>query len=257
MSERKKRKQGATPRRKPIDWRTPLRRGMRLLAGGIVVAVLITGGRWLMGLEIDWQPMALTDWTLDATLVYEDRRRLDAALDKYRGRSLLTLSPATVQEDIKALPWIASAAVTKAWPDRLRVTVTEHEPVARWNGDQVLNSDGEPLTRPVADLVLAGLNGPDGQAKRVMEQYLQYSRVFSDTGYRLQGVRMHKRGAWDLTLDNGIRVALGSRDMLERTRRVVALMTRGGLDLSTIEYIDARYPNGLAVSYHASTDQSA
>ncbi|GGX46712.1 cell division protein FtsQ/DivIB [Saccharospirillum salsuginis] len=256
MTKRKKPvKRGATKRRQPIDWRTPLRRGMRLLAGGIAVAVVISAGRWL--LDIEWQPMALTGWQVDSTLVYEDRARLDATLETFKGSSLLTLSPGEVQDAVEALPWIDAATVTKAWPSRLLIAVREHEPVARWNGDQVLNSDGEPLARPVADLVLAELNGPDRQAKRVMEQYLQYSRVFSDSGYRLKGVRMHPRGAWDLTLDNGIDVALGSRDMLERTRRVVALLERGGLDPNTIDYIDARYPNGLAVGQRDNTEPSA
>lgn len=257
MTERRKRKHGASPRPRPVDWRTPARRIVRLLAGGIMVAALISGGRWLMALDVDWQPLALTGWSVDSTLVYQDRQDLEEVLEAYRGRSLLTLSPAAVQADVKALPWISQATVTKAWPSQLRVSVTEHEPVARWNGEQVLNSDGEALTRPVAELVLSSLSGPDGQAKRVMEQYLQYSRVFLDTGYQLRDVRMHKRGAWELTLDNGIRVALGSRDMLDRTRRVVALLTRGGLDLSTIEYIDARYPNGLAVGYRAEFEPSA
>lgn len=256
MTDRKKRPQrGATPRRQPIDWRTPLKRGLRLLAGGIVVAVIITAGRWLLGIE--WQPMALSEWQLESTLVYEDRARFDAALTPFRGRSLLTLSPQAVQDTVEGLPWIDTATVTKVWPSGLLIAVREHEPVARWNGTQVLNSDGEPLARPVADLVLAELSGPDRQAKRVMEQYLQYSRVFSDSGYRLKGVLMHPRGAWDLTLDNGIKVTLGSRDMLERTRRVVALLERGGLDTTTIDYIDARYPNGLAVGWRATTEPSA
>lgn len=256
MTKRKKAvKRGATKRRQPIDWRTPAQKGLRLLAGGIAVAVVIGAGRWVLGIE--WQPMALTGWQLNSTLVYEDRTRLEAALTEFEGRSLLTLSPGTVQDAVEALPWVDTATVTKAWPSRLLIDVREHEPVARWNGDQVLNSDGEPLARPVADLVLADLSGPDRQAKRVMEQYLQYSRVFADSGYRLKGVRMHSRGAWDLTLDNGIEVALGSRDMLERTRRVVALLERGGLDPDTIDYIDARYPNGLAVGRRATTEPSA
>lgn len=256
MSPRKKPSpRGATRRRQPIDWRTPLRRSLQLLAGGMALALVIAGGRWLLGIE--WQPMALADWQLSQALVYEDRARLDETLEQFEGQSLLTLSPTLVQSTVEALPWIDTATVTKAWPSRLLIDVQEHEPVARWNGDQVLNSDGEPLARPVADLVLAELNGPDRHAKRVMQQYLQYSRVLAGSGYRLKGVRMHPRGAWDLTLDNGIGVALGSRDMLERTRRVVALLERGGLNPDTIDYIDARYPNGLAVGQRAATEPSA
>lgn len=257
MSDARKRKQGATRKRRPLNWRSPLRYGLRALAGGVVLALVISAGRWLLGLEVSWQPMALTEWTLDEALVYQSRADLDATLTPYQGRSLLLVSPGAVRGELERLPWVAQATVSKVWPDRLQIRVEEHQPVARWNGEQVLNSEGEPLTRPVADLVLADLSGPDGQAKRVMDQYLQYSRVFAGTGVRLAGVRMHPRGAWDLRLDNGIEVALGSSDMLDRTSRVVALLERSPLDLALIDYIDARYPNGVAVGERADREPSA
>lgn len=259
MSDARKRKQGATfrRRRRPLNWRKPLRYGLRALAGGVVLALLISAGRWLLGVEVSWQPMALNQWSVDEVLVYQSRAELDDALAQYQGRSLLLISPEAVRKDIEALPWVAQATVSKAWPDQLQIRIEEHQPVARWNGEQVLNSDGEPLSRPVADLVLADLRGPSGQAKRVMDQYLQYSRVFVDSGVRLAGVRMHPRGAWDLQLDNGIQVALGSSDMLDRTTRVVALLERSPLELNDIEYIDARYPNGVAVGQRADNEPSA
>lgn len=257
MNEARKRRQGATVRRRPLNWRQPLRYGLRALAGAVLLALLVVGGRWLLGLEVSWQPMALHDWTLDEVLVYQSRADLDQTLAAYQGRSLLLISPAAVRKELETLPWVAQARVSKVWPDRLQIDIEEHQPVARWNGEQVLNSDGEPLTRPVANLVLADLNGPAGQAKRVMDQYLQYSRVFVDSGVRLAGVRMHPRGAWDLQLDNGIQVALGSSDMLDRTTRVVALLARSPLELTDIEYIDARYPNGVAVGRRADNEPSA
>lgn len=257
MTEARKRKQGATPRRRPLNWRRPLKLGLRALAGGLLLAVVVIAGRWLLGLSVSWQPMALHDWELDQVLVYQSRADLDQTLASYQGRSLLLMSPETIRTELEALPWVAQATVSKVWPDRLQIQIEEHQPVARWNGEQVLNSDGEPLSRPVADLVLADLSGPSGQAKRVMDQYLQYSRVFVDSGVRLAGVRMHPRGAWDLQLDNGIRVALGSTDMLDRTTRVVALLERSPLDLAKIEYIDARYPNGVAVGRRADREPSA
>lgn len=261
MTEHKRRGQGAVPRKPskpPRDWRRALRVTAQALGGGLVVAVLITGGRWVASQDLawDWRPMAVTTWEVNEILVYEDRARLDAAMKPFQGRSLLTIAPGEVQHRLEQLPWIAEVSVTKVWPNRLQLAVIEHEPVARWNGDQVLNSDGEPLSRPVAELVLAELNGPDAQAKRVMEQYLQFSRVFSGAGQRLNGVEMHRRGAWTLTLDSGIEVALGSKDMLARTRRVVVLLNADGVAPDTIEYIDARYPNGLAVGHRASSEPS-
>ncbi|MEP4546544.1 MAG: cell division protein FtsQ/DivIB [Saccharospirillum sp.] len=261
MTEHKRRGQGAVPRKPskpPRNWRRALRLSAQALAGGLAVAVLVVGGRWVteQDVSLDWRPMAVTTWQVDELLVYEDRNRLDTAMEAFRGRSLLTIAPGEVQQRLEQLPWIAEVSVTKAWPDRLQLAVTEHEPVARWNGDQVLNSDGEPLSRPVAELVLAELSGPDAQAKRVMEQYLQFSRVFSGAGQRLNGVEMHRRGAWTLTLDSGIEVALGSKDMLARTRRVVVLLNAEGVAPGTIEYIDARYPNGLAVGHRASSEPS-
>ncbi|MFG1497676.1 cell division protein FtsQ/DivIB [Saccharospirillum sp. HFRX-1] len=257
MNDARKRKQGATLRKSPLNWRKPLRYGLRALAGGVVLALLITAGRWVLGLEVNWQPLALNNWALDEVLVYQSRADLDDTLAQYQGRSLLLISPEAVRKDVEALPWVSQALVSKVWPDQLQIHIEEHQPVARWNGEQVLNSDGEPLSRPVADLVLADLRGPSGQAKRVMDQYLQYSRVFVDSGVRLAGVRMHPRGAWDLQLDNGIQVALGSSDMLDRTTRVVALLERRPLELNDIEYIDARYPNGVAVGRRADNEPSA
>lgn len=261
MSEQKRRGQGAVPRKPskpPRDWRRALRVAARASGGAVVVAVIVVAGRWVLDQELawDWRPMAVTTWDVSEVLVYEDRARLDSVMEAFRDHSLLTIEPGEVQRRLEQLPWVAEVSVTKAWPDRLRLTVTEHEPVARWNGDQVLNSDGAPLSRPVARLVLAELSGPDAQAKRVMEQYLQFSRVFSGAGQRLTGVHMHRRGAWTLTLDSGIEVALGSREMLARTRRVVVLLKAEGVAPDTIEYIDARYPNGLAVGHRASSEPS-
>lgn len=258
--QRKAPRRGATRRRQPLNWRTPLKRGLVVIAGASLMVGVVLVGNWLW--QQDWQRdmqpwMPLAEWQLEAPLVYEDRERVDQVLAPYLGQSLLTVSPAEMKQQLEALPWIDQARVDKAWPDQVRIQLVEHEPVARWNGEQVLNSLGDALDRPVADLDLADLSGPAGQARRVMEQYLLFSRIFVGSGIRLDGVEMHPRGAWDLKLNNGIEVVLGSRDMLERTRRVVALLERAELDLDTIKYIDARYPNGLAVGYRDITEPSA
>ena len=47
-----------------------------------------------------------------------------------------------VQDLVIALPWVETASVRKQWPNTLKVFVVEHNPVAIWNDDLLLNSDG-------------------------------------------------------------------------------------------------------------------
>jgi cell division protein FtsQ len=47
-----------------------------------------------------------------------------------RGRALVTLPIAEVESQIEAMPWIATAAVERVWPNQIDVVVTERTPVA-------------------------------------------------------------------------------------------------------------------------------
>jgi len=46
------------------------------------------------------------------------------------GTNLLALRPARVEQALAAHPWIAKAEVTRIWPNRLKVSIQEREPVA-------------------------------------------------------------------------------------------------------------------------------
>jgi cell division protein FtsQ len=46
------------------------------------------------------------------------------------GSNLLALRPAQVEQALAAHPWIAAAEVTRIWPNRLRLSIKEREPVA-------------------------------------------------------------------------------------------------------------------------------
>lgn len=62
-------------------------------------------------------------------------RRLNAALILQMaglgpGTNLLALRPGRVEQTLAAHPWIAKAEVTRVWPNRLKLSIQEREPVA-------------------------------------------------------------------------------------------------------------------------------
>ncbi len=44
-----------------------------------------------------------------------------------------------LQQSVEALPWVAHAAIRKQWPDTVKVFLTEHQPEAIWNGNELLD----------------------------------------------------------------------------------------------------------------------
>lgn len=198
-----------------------------------------------MGLDI--RIMTLTEFDIVTPLVYQDEAQLSAVLESRLGDSFLFLDTMELVREVEALPWIRTAAIQKQWPSKLSVTVTEHEPVAIWNRSAVLNNEGLPLRRPVAQMDLAELSGPEGRSEEVMSHYLQFGKIFREVGFRVSSVDLKARGAWTVYLENGVKIRLGEDQVLKRSRRVVRILTSDDFDLETIETIDVRYPNGAAV----------
>lgn len=247
MAAKKRKSKGATRRRSPMDirpWLQPIGIGLVIV---LFVSALLVGGRQIG--PISWTPMAVEQAKLDVVLVYQNNEDFEQVLAPFIGRSLLVTDVEKVRKAVQRLPWISSASVGKKWPNTLIISVTEYQPVALWNGQRVLNSEGLALERPVIEMELAQLNGPDQKALEVMEHYLQFAKVIDSVDAQVKQVTLHPRGAWEIQITDDIDIVLGDRNVLERSRRIVDVI-KAHDKLDHIKSIDARYPNGVAISYH-------
>jgi cell division protein FtsQ len=247
LATKKSKTRGATKRRQPFPFQLVFLWVKRTAAVTLVVGLLVVFSRLIM--NVSWQPMAVKGFELETTLVYQNREPLEELLKSYEGTSLIFLDADQLNRQINGLPWISRTTVQKSWPGTIRIRVVEHEPVAIWNETSVLNSDGKPLEKPVAEMALARLRGPEGAPEKVMEHYLQFSQIFKEYGHQIVQVTMKARGAWSLKTQEGIEIQLGEKNVLERSRRIVNVLTHSGLPDLDIEYIDARYPNGIAIKF--------
>jgi len=159
----------------------------------------------------------------------------------------------SIQQRIVELPWIDQATVARRWPSRLRITVTEQVPAATWGESGLLNVRGELFVSSVrhVPVELPRLSGPEDRSGDVARRYLAVRDRLIPIGLDLRRVHLDKRGAWEMTLQNGVEVRLGRRAVEERTELFLNIVA----DIITsraneIEYVDMRYSNGFTIGWN-------
>lgn len=170
---------------------------------------------------------------------------------------------------IETVPWVRKAQLRRQWPNALTVRIEEHQPLALWNENQMINSWGEAFTANQGelpdDLFIPQLNGPEASERLVVQRYAELTRWFSPLSLVVEEVTLSPRYAWEVTLSEGLRLNLGrdpAADVADphgrsgavpfaaRIERFVlawpTLMKR--VDGHVVKSADLRYPNGFAIT---------
>ncbi len=152
-----------------------------------------------------------------------------------------------VRSAFEKLPWVRRATITRRWPATLAVALEEHEALARWGEDALINRYGERF-EAAFDGSLPLLSGPAGTERAVVERYLRFRDLLAQAGLGLQALRLSARGAWELQLDQGTVLKLGRSHMDQRLARFVAAYGESVARLGApVDYVDLRYSHGFAV----------
>ena len=162
-----------------------------------------------------------------------------------------------MQQKIRALTWIDGASVARRWPDRIAISVSEQVPAAIWGESGLLNVRGELFVTDARHIPaeLPRLSGPDDRSDEVARRYLAVREQLIPLGLDVRRVHLDARGAWDMTLTNGVEIRLGRRNVDERTDLfldVVANIITGRA--ADIDYVDMRYSNGFTIGWNDAAD---
>ncbi|MEZ0149799.1 MAG: cell division protein FtsQ/DivIB [Candidatus Reddybacter sp.] len=167
----------------------------------------------------------------------------------------ISLDLTVVRERLEAHPWIASASVRRQWPDRLQLSIVEEVPIARWRDSGFLNRSGVALKATDNSTLssLPHLVGPEGSSRRVMSEFRDVSELMFSQDLKVVAFSVDAHGARSLTLASGHAVVLGRGDVIAKVRRFLTIW-QGELASrqQEIKAIDARYDNGVAVSWQKS-----
>ena len=251
--------EGTTPLRRPLPTRRRKRSGVpALLLGALLRAVLLVG-----------VPVAIVVWLLYSPyfLIREVRveggSRVAAAwveenLRPLARRHILGVSLDGVRRRLSAHPWVASVALRRELPDRLRVTVVERQPaalLARDGGLLFLDAAGEPIAPAPAGgaeglLVVHSPFGDPAPVAEVLDVVAELQRADAAWGLGVREVTVLGEGEFRLAsepLPFPLLVKAGEvAEGVANLRQVLPEVTRRWRGIGSV---DLRQPRRLVVQH--------
>ena len=215
----------------------------------IAAGALVAGGlAWLLRQPVfEFRDVIITTPPSRASAAH-----LEAVIrDEFAG-TFFTMNLDRARAAILTVPWVRRASLSRQWPQRLEVTIEEHEPFARWNADALVNTNGEVFIADY-DGDLPQFEGTEGLAPEIAARYRDWSTALAPISLAVQEIRVSPRGGWRLRATSAsgpLDIELGRDDPNGRLARFIAVygrtiqaLTRAG---TRVDRVDLRYRNGFA-----------
>lgn len=189
------------------------------LVGAVLALWLVTSGVLLRAIvwidaEIDATATRAGLTVQDVWMEGRERTSRQDVLDALQvpfGTPMTAIDVTDARARLEALPWVASAAISRELPTTLTIRMSERRAVAIWqDGAELVLIDDTGAVIPVAparqDLDLPQLVGPGAPA--AAQDILSMLNAAPALALRVNAaIRVGER-RWDLKLDNGMRVLL-------------------------------------------------
>ncbi|WP_394127523.1 cell division protein FtsQ/DivIB [Vibrio hepatarius] len=225
------------------------------LGGSFLLVVLLLIGSLLYS-TVSWmwddQRLPLSKIVLQGELHYVTARDVQRAFAQLEHvGTFMSQDIDVLQSMAESIPWVSHASIRKQWPDTVKVFLTEHHAEAIWNGNALLNDFGQVFDGDIGQLDedRVKLYGPLGTSSEVLQVWRDISPKFEALHLTITSLVLNERRAWQIILDNGIRLELGKESLEERIERFISLYKNLGSDAERVSYIDLRYDTGASIGW--------
>lgn len=223
-------------------------------ASFLLVVLLLIGS--LLYSTVSWmwddQRLPLSKIVLQGDLRYVSASDVQQAFARLEHVGTFMSQDVSVLQDVaESIPWVSHASIRKQWPDTVKVFLTEHQAEAIWNGNVLLNSAGQLFNGDLGQVEeeRVKLYGPDDTNEEVLSVWRELEPQFEALNLSISSLVLNERRAWQVILDNGIRLELGKESLEERIQRFLALYKNLGSTVEKVSYIDLRYDTGASIGW--------
>lgn len=200
--------------------------------------------------EIVDRPIAAIEIKAEMEQVSESE--IKAIVQPLVGKPFLSVDLEVLKREIEQHPWIAKASLSRRWPDRLHVALSEETAIARWRETGFLNQAGDEIVLGENGMLthLPKLSGPENSQPEVAKKFVEINAMLKPLKINVKTMQLNDDLSWQVALSNGLFVKLGRDQLLDKIERFVAVYTTT-LEprLVEIESVDLRYRNGVAVKW--------
>ena len=226
------------------------------LFAGFMLLLVARVAVWAAGHPL----FAVRGITVTGQVTHTNAAMLRAYVSPRLSGTFFTLDIKAAREAFESIGWVRQAQVHRDFPNRLKVTLEEHQAVAYWGRESestLVNSFGEVFEANVGEVdqdTLPRLSGPTGSAAKVlvMDQTLQPH--FAALNLNIEQLDMTPHGGWRVRLDTEGVIELGSgstEQVLARTDRFLKTLTqvvaRYSRTPEALETADLRHEDGYAI----------
>ncbi len=218
-----------------------------LLLFVVAVSAVISAGK-------DSEKFPLKKLNITGDILITTPQDVNAALADLRKDSFLSIDLDEVSARLNKLPWIASASVTRSWPNTLTVNLVERQPVFRWGNTELVDKEGHRFANnnPTAFENLPKISGVDGSELEVIQAYQFLLSRLGEKANELEinEFTLNKHLSWKLHLKSGVVIIFGRNDYATRAARFAeAIRTNQLPNLQQLNVLDFRYNDGFAVKW--------
>ena len=189
----------------------------------------------------------LREVKVDGQLTHVNREQIKLIVARHLKGNFFTLDLVKARDAFEKLPWARKVSVRRRWPDKLEVSIEEHQALGRWGDIALVNTHGE-LFHAASDGDLPIFYGPSDGVLEVSQSYAAYSKILAAAQLKVTQVVLSPRRAWEVKTDKGLLINMGRVHMEDRLGKFVGAYASTLARLnSKVTYADLRYPNGFAV----------
>ncbi len=181
-----------------------------------------------------------------------DHAVLQSFLTSYVNHGFFGVEVNTIKDRLLENTWITEAKVRRIWPDQVLIKLIEKNPIARWGKTSILSTQGDLFTPDKQELLsyLPQFYGPDGKQQELIQHYHTINQLLAPLHILVIRLELTATDIWHITLTNGIQLKAARKDFLTHFSHFVKVYPKViGNRETEVNYVDLRYPNGIAVQW--------
>ncbi|MGB6975923.1 MAG: cell division protein FtsQ/DivIB [Gammaproteobacteria bacterium] len=221
---------------------------LRVIVLASFIAAGVWGWHWLKRPNL----LPISNVAIQGNFQHVKQNTLETIINPYLTAGFFHLNITDLQQALLQMPWIDMVSVSRIWPNKMVIVITERQAMARWGKDALLDKQGTLFRPPLTSFPpgLPLLNGMDDQVVRVWQEYQQMAAALMPLHLRIVELDLTPRHSWSLVLSSGTRVLLGRLDVMQRLNHFIKLYPKLFVArINFLESVDLRYPNGMAIRW--------